>query len=235
MDFRYLEFLLTAYSWSAIILCVSLVLWLVRLPLTELNLLLFKVKVDLSQYMMDRIVVVIFIVCLQSMWTIQFRIKDEIDNLTHQQFESEIPFPATDGTTDDWLARAREQRAKEDARQAAIKKQWETLYDEITHSKNTAAFAFIRHDTETNQLIECDVQNVVWYIIMWVPPLFVAFWGYVVIKQVVYDSFGSGVIWWPVFGLAMGALLLWQWLGIIHNIYVEITRSVLEIAMLAYR
>jgi hypothetical protein len=152
-------------------------------------------------------------------------------DLTHQQFES-IPFPATD----DWIAELRKQAAKEDARRTAMKKQWETLYDEMTHSKTTALFAFIRYDPKTNNLIESDVQNVLWYVIMWIPPLFIGFWGYVLIRLAVSESSmrrGSGVIWWPITGVATGALLLWKWLGLIHNeYYSEITRSVRGIAML---
>jgi hypothetical protein len=160
------------------------------------------------------------------MWAIQFRTKDEIDHLEQQQFVS-IPFAATD----EW-------RRKEDARQAAIREKWVTLYDKITHSKNTALFAFIRYDSQTpNELNESDVQNVLWFIIKWVPPLFIGFWGYVLIKEAVLEAKitrGRGVIWWPVTGLVFGATVLWKWLTMIQNDYYgDMTKLVLNIAMLA--
>jgi|SRR5689334_3539549 len=90
-----------------------------------------------------------------------FSINDEIEHLEQQQSVS-IPF----GATVEWL------RA-EDARKVALKNDWETLYDKITHSKNTALFAFIRYDPQRpNELTESDVQNVLWFIIGWVPLLF---------------------------------------------------------------
>jgi hypothetical protein len=160
------------------------------------------------------------------MWILRFRIHDELENLKQQQFESTIPFSATD----DW-------RQKEEARQAAIRKQWDTLYDELTHSKNTALFAFIRYNRDTKELIECDVQNVLWYSIMCMPPLFLGFWGYVIIKDAAIDSrmrHGRGVIWWPLIGLASGSIFLLWWVRFIQNdYYAQITRSLREIAMLA--
>jgi hypothetical protein len=214
------------------ILCVILIAWLIslpfhehRLPINEINLILFKVKLDPSPHIIDGVVFVMLFASLMSMWAIQFRIKDEIDHLEQPQFVS-IPFAATD----EW-------QHKEDARQAATKKQWETLYDKITHSKNTALFAFIRYDPETNEPTDSDVQNVLWFIIKWVPLLFIAFWGYVLIKEAVVESRiarGSGVIWYPVIGLVFGATMLWYWLRMIQNDYHdEITKSVLKIGMLA--
>ena len=232
MDFRYLEFLLSAYSWIAIILCVILIIWLIslpfhehRLPISEVNLILFKVKLDPSPHIIDWVVFVMLFTCFISMWAIQFRIKDEIDHLEQQQFVS-IPF----APTDDW-------QRKEDARQAAIKKQWETLYDNITHSRNTVLFAFMSYDPQANETNDSDVQNILWFIIRWAPLLFIGFWGYALIKEVVSESRitrGSGVIWWPVIGIVFGATVLWYFLRMIHNgYYDEITNSVLKLAMLA--
>jgi len=232
MDFRYLEFLLSFYSWIAIILCVILIIWLIslpfhehRLPISEINLIFVKVKLDPSRHIIDGVVFVMLFTSFISMWAIQLRIKDEIDHLERQQFVS-IPF----APTDDW-------QRKEDARQAAIKKQWETLYDKITHSKNTALFAFITYNPQTNELNDSNVQNVLWFIIRWVPLLFIAFWGYVLIKEAVSESKitrSSGVIWFPVIGIVFGATFLWYWLRMIHNDYYdEVTNSVLKLAMLA--
>src|SRR5437773_1276855 len=128
MDLRYLEFLLTAYSWIAILLCGILIIWLIRLPITEINLLVVKVKTEISKHIMDGIVFVMLIVCLNPMNIIQHRITDEVANLRLQ-----YAYQYSSDPDDSW-------RRKEDARRAAIKKQWEGLYDELTHSKNTAVF-----------------------------------------------------------------------------------------------
>jgi hypothetical protein len=164
--------------------------------------------------MIDGVVLVMLFTCLISMWGIRFRINDEIANLRNQQFESVIPSDPQD----------------------AVEKQWATLYDELTHSTNTALFAFIRYDHQTKELIECDIQNIVWYIIMIAPLMFVSFWVYSFIKQPVSESLirgGSGIIWWLIRGFVAVALFLWTWWTMMHNVYTAITKSVLDIAMLA--
>ena len=69
MDFRYLEFLLSAYSWIAIILCVILTIWLISLPFhehrlpIEINFIFFKVKLDPAPHIIDGVAFVMLFTC----------------------------------------------------------------------------------------------------------------------------------------------------------------------------
>jgi hypothetical protein len=185
MDLRYLEFLLATYSWIAIVFCGVLLIWAVRVPITEVQLFFVKIKTEIW----FRKIIVVFALWLlpYSLNSINQKITDEIQNLQQQQYVNIPYFSVSD------LDKANSRKREDDARRASIKKQWEALYDKLTHSINTMAFAFIRYNPETNNLTESTVQTIIMYVMMYFPLLFIIFEGCIVTKSIMVDVTDD---WW---------------------------------------
>lgn len=207
MDLRYLEFLLSSCSWITVVFSVVMLLWLILNNVSEIGIGIVKVKPTIALRSLGSLLLLMF-----SYW---FYVADVIERVNVEiNLQSEFQNTEPDSS--------KQQKEK-----------WKGFFEDITHSSNTMAFAFVKPIVTNNQyepasvkLEESSVQFFVVRVLYILPLIFLGF-------ELAILDFLLPLSEFSIMGfLILGVVSLYWIIGVSYGLG-EIRAIVLELARLA--